>query len=289
MAHVLILARRSTEALGIRKLSRPPKIDKVWRESNFTLRQAGSAGYSWYPYPLSVQMQPSMQVALREADAALSEIVESILNYLHPDENGIDAVSKPGYALELYDALLNWKYGLPDELRFEQSVLPSVIALQQEFGGRFSPRERCAAHASHLVTTVWSFRAHGQVRYEYYLAYALGAAAYILLQEPDAPVQMDSLVRACQCIFEMRPTLPLAADTLSGIRAAFRLYRLAVPMYMLKFFDRVRHNEAGVLHRTVAVTGLLPAAGGGGNDNEAKRAELQLEDLLRDFGNVDIH
>ncbi|KAM3534808.1 hypothetical protein MY4038_001889 [Beauveria bassiana] len=299
---------RSTEALGLRKLSRPPKIDKVWRESSFTLRQTGSAGYSWYPYPLSVQMQPSMQVALREADAALSEIVESILNYLHPDENGIDAVSKPGYALELYDALLNWKYGLPDELRFEQSVLPSVIALhthletvsmtllrpfahltRQEFGGRFSPRERCAAHASHLVTTVWSFRAHGQVRYEYYLAYALGAAAYILLQEPDAPVQMDSLVRACQCIFEMRPTLPLAADTLSGIRAAFRLYRLAVPMYMLKFFDRVRHNEAGVLHRTVAVTGLLPAAGGGGNDNEAKRAELQLEDLLRDFGNVDIH
>jgi hypothetical protein len=75
-------------------------------------------------------MQPSMQVAIREADAALSEIVELILNYLHPDENGSDAVSKPGYALELYDALLNWKYGLPDELRFEQSVLPSVIALQ---------------------------------------------------------------------------------------------------------------------------------------------------------------
>ncbi|EJP62010.1 fungal specific transcription factor [Beauveria bassiana ARSEF 2860] len=206
--------------------------------------------YCWYPYPLSLQMQPSMQVAIREADAALSEIVELILNYLHPDENGTDAVSKPGYALELYDALLNWKYGLPDELLFEQSVLPSVIALhidletvsmtllrpfthmtKQEFG-RFSPRERCAAHAGHLVSTVWSFRAHGQVRYEYYLIYALGAAAYVLLQEPDAPVQMDSLVRA-------------------------------------------------------SVTDLLPVAGG--NDNEAKRANLQLEDLLRDFGDVDIH
>ncbi|KAM3537245.1 hypothetical protein ARSEF1564_009833 [Beauveria bassiana] len=296
---------RSTEALGIRKLTRPPKIEKVWRESSFTLRQTDSAGYCWYPYPLSLQMQPSMQVAIREADAALSEIVELILNYLHPDQNGTDAVSKPGYALKLYDALLNWKYGLPDELRFEQSVLPSVIALhihletvsmtllrpfthmtKQEFG-RFSPRERCAAHAGHLVSTVWSFRAHGQVRYEYYLTYALGAAAYVLLQEPDAPVQMDSLVRACQCLFEMHPTLPPAADTLSGIRAAFRLYRLAVPMYMVKYFHRVRHNEAGVLHRTVAVTGLLPVAGG--NDNEAKRADLQLEDLLRDFGDVDIH
>ncbi|EJP61492.1 uncharacterized protein BBA_09571 [Beauveria bassiana ARSEF 2860] len=239
-----------------------------------------------------------MQVAIREADAALSEIVELILNYLHPDDNGTAAVSKPGYALELYDALLNWKYGLPDELRFEQSVLPSVIALhmtllrpfthmtKQEFG-RFSPRERCAAHASHLVSTVWSFRAHGQVRYEYYLAYALGAAAYVLLQEPDAPVQMDSLVRACQCLFEMHPTLPPAADTLSGSRAAFRLYRLAVPMYMVKYLYRVHHNEAGVLHRTVAVTGLLPVAGG--NDNEAKRADLQLEELMRDFGDVEIH
>ncbi|KAH8715565.1 hypothetical protein HC256_004374 [Beauveria bassiana] len=210
-----------------------------------------------------------MQVAIREADAALSEIVELILNYLHPDDNGTAAVSKPGYALELYDALLNWKYGLPDELRFEQSVLPSVIALH------------------HLVSTVWSFRAHGQVRYEYYLAYALGAAAYVLLQEPDAPVQMDSLVRACQCLFEMHPTLPPAADTLSGSRAAFRLYRLAVPMYMVKYLYRVHHNEAGVLHRTVAVTGLLPVAGG--NDNEAKRADLQLEELMRDFGDVEIH
>ncbi|KAM3549913.1 hypothetical protein ARSEF4850_008606 [Beauveria asiatica] len=297
---------RSTEALGIGKMSRRPKIDKVWREGSFTLGQANSAGYCWYPYPLSLEMQPSVQVALREADAALSEIVESILNYLHPGEKGIDAVSKPGYALELYDALLTWKYGLPDELRFEQSVLPSVIALhihletvsmnllrpfahltRHEFGGRFSPRERCAAHASHLVSTAWSFRAHGQVRYEYYLSYALGAAAYILMQEPDAPVQMDSLVRACQCLFEMRPTLPLAADALSGIRAAFRLYRLALPMYMVKFFDRVRHSEAGALHHTVAVAGMLPAAGG--HDNEAKRAELQLEHLLRDFGTVDIH
>ncbi|TQV98917.1 hypothetical protein V2A60_007385 [Cordyceps javanica] len=295
---------RSTEAFGLQKLTRQPKVGKLWRERSFPLHQPNCVGYWWYPYPISLQAKPSMQVAVREADVALSEIVERILQHLHPEESSMNStIARPDYALELYDALTGWKYGLPDELRFEQAALPSVLMLHialevmyiailrpfahksKDYFGRFSPRERCAAHASHVVSAIWAFRAYGQIRCEYYLTHPLGTAAYIMLQEPDGPMQLDSLVRACQCLYEMRTTLPLAVDVLSGIRAAFRRYRRAMPVFMAKYFDMVRHRQDGLMHHAVA--GLLPDAVG--DDYNTKQADVQLEELLRDFGNVDIH
>ncbi|OAA72601.1 Transcription factor [Cordyceps fumosorosea ARSEF 2679] len=248
---------RSTEALGLRKLTRQPSIAKLWRESDFSLRQSDCVGYWWYPYPISLQAQPSMQVAVREADVALSLIVERILDYLHPEVETDTALTRPRDALELYNALAAWKYQLPDELRFENAVLPSVfllhialevmyIAILRPFAhttkerfGRFDPHERCAAHASHVVTAIWTFRAYGQLRYEYYLVHPLGTACYIMLQDAEAPVKMDSLVRACQCLYVMRTTLPLAVDVLSGVRAAFYKDRLTIPTFMARYFNRL--------------------------------------------------
>lgn len=293
---------RSSEPLGWKKQTQRPRIGKLWRENDFPLGQANCPGYWWYPYPISLQAQPAMQATVREADVALAEIVEEILDYLHPSEDETSPVATPSRALQFYDALMGWKRQLPDELRLEHTVLPSAILLHislevmyiailrpfahmtKEYFGRFSPRDRCAAHASHVVSTIWTFRAYGQIRYEYYLVHPLGSAAYIMLQESDAPVQLDSMVRACQCLYEMRTTLPVAADVLSGIRAAFNRYRLTMPAFMTKYFSRVRHRRDGVMHHTVA--GLLPD--GVGIDYGSKQDNMQLESLLKDFGNIDL-
>ena len=126
----LTLRRRSSQAFGFRKLARKPKLGKAWRESNFPLSQPDSPGYWWYPYPISLQMQRSMQVEMREVDVALSEIVEKVLDFIYPEAPQLPPATNPRRALELYDALIDWKFSCPDRIRFEEAVLPSIILLQ---------------------------------------------------------------------------------------------------------------------------------------------------------------
>lgn len=122
--------RRSTEAFGFRKQSAKPKLDKVWRNHDFPLRRPDCIGYWWSPYPLSLKQQPRMQVDIREADVALSELTEEVLDCIHPGEGVKDPLENPERALELYDAVVQWKTTLPQCLRLEVAVLPSAIMLQ---------------------------------------------------------------------------------------------------------------------------------------------------------------
>ena len=71
-----------------------------------------------------------MKVAIRESDAALSEIAEDVLNFLHPGEDSPPLTQHTERALALYDALNDWKTTCPEPLRFETAVLPAVILLQ---------------------------------------------------------------------------------------------------------------------------------------------------------------
>ncbi|KAH7131630.1 putative C6 transcription factor [Dactylonectria estremocensis] len=109
--------RRSTLAFGFRKLARRPKIVRAWRNKDFSLLQPDSVGYWWFAYPMFLQMQKSIQVEVREVDVLLSEIVEDALDFLHPEEGGLPPKASPNRALGF-------------RLRFEETVLPSVILLQ---------------------------------------------------------------------------------------------------------------------------------------------------------------
>jgi hypothetical protein len=135
------------------------------------------------------------------------------------------------------------------------------------------------------MSVIWSFRAFGQVRFEYYLTHPLGSVAYILLLHGDEePVRMDTLVRACQCLHEMRKMLPLATDVLSGIRAAFRRYGLQIPQHMARYFHDLHHRADGLLHHSVA--GLLPNSSQEGQGGDWR--DVQLQGLLDEFGMVEI-
>lgn len=73
-----------------------------------------------------------MKVEIREADCQLSELAEGALDYLYPIPDG--SPDSPGAnvarAIELYDALVHWKFSLPARLRLEDAILPSAILLQ---------------------------------------------------------------------------------------------------------------------------------------------------------------
>ncbi|EWZ78317.1 hypothetical protein FOWG_17403 [Fusarium oxysporum f. sp. lycopersici MN25] len=294
---------RSSQAFGFRKLVRKPKIKRVWLEDNFTLSKPDCVGYWWFPYPISYQIQKSLQVEVRTVDVALSEIVEEALDFVYPEEGKLPPQANTQRALEIYDKFIAWKYSCPSRIRFEEATVPSAILLHigvevmftvllrpfshmsKEKFGRFDPRERCLAHANSLMSAIWTFRSFAHLRFEYWLTHVTGTAAYIVLQEAgDSPPQMDTLIRACQCLEEMRVSFPIATDVLAGISAAFYRYKVQMPAFIRRYFDKVHHRKDGLLHHAVAA--LLP------NSPEIGRvrsgAEVQLQELLNGFDNIEL-
>jgi hypothetical protein len=81
---------------------------------------------------MSVDAQRSMQVEVREADAQLSELVEEVSDFTHPEEgeDQLPPPASPERVLELYDAIVKWKLSLPARLRLEEAVMGSTILLQ---------------------------------------------------------------------------------------------------------------------------------------------------------------
>jgi hypothetical protein len=79
---------------------------------------------------MSLQVQKSLKVEIREVDALLSEVVEEALDFIHPDENGAPPSKNPQRALDFYRTIVNWKQNCPSPLRLEEAVLPAAILLQ---------------------------------------------------------------------------------------------------------------------------------------------------------------
>lgn len=162
------------------------------------------------------------------------------------------------------------------------AVLRPYSHMSKEQFGRFDPKQRIMSHANTLMSVIWTFRAFSYIYFEYWLVHALGTVAYVALGEAEeTPTQMDILIRACQCLHEMRATLPLATDVLSGIQAAFRRYNLAVPRYMTRYFATVKSRKDGLMHH--AMTALLPSATEAGYDTD-----VQLQQLLDAFDDIDV-
>ncbi|KAG4292508.1 hypothetical protein FPRO06_11996 [Fusarium proliferatum] len=294
---------RGTQALGLRKLTRKPVFPKVWREPDFPLLLPTSSSHWWYPYPISLQVQKSLKVEIREVDALLSEVVEEALDFIYPDENEAPPSKNPQLALQFYRSIVNWKQNCPNQLRLEDAVLPSAILLhisaevmltailrpftnmnKAQFG-KFDPRERCYAHASNLASAIWTYRSFAVIRFEYWLTHALGTAAHIVVGgTEDAPVQMDTLTRACQCLYEMRSTLPLATDILCGIRIALKQLKEKIPAFMDRFFDRIIHRKDGLMHHFVA--SLLPDSID--MTQNSSNQDIQLQELLNRLEDIGV-
>ncbi|KAF2850428.1 hypothetical protein T440DRAFT_396867, partial [Plenodomus tracheiphilus IPT5] len=288
---------RATIALGFRKQTSKPLIDKLWRSSESSPSTPGSADRWSSPYSMSVEKQMSMEIKVREADCHLSAIVEDVLDFVIPNTNAGSKppTTDPQRAIYLYNELMTWKLSLPEGLRTEDASTPSTvllhcdveiatIALLRPFSnleksdfGPFNPRDRCYSHACSLAYAIWTFRSVAYLRFEYWLTYALSTVAFITLDNcHQNPPQIEALLKACQCLHETTSTLPLAADVLSAIHGQIKRSRLVLPACIMRFFTKdIWHRKDGLLHYSVA--NLMPNLGAG---KQGTAQQLQLKVLL---------
>jgi hypothetical protein len=110
------------------------------------------------------------------------------------------------------------------------------------------------------MSAIWTFRYFAHLRFEYWLTHVNGSAAYIVLQEAgDSPVEMDTLIRACQALEEVRVSFSIATDVFAGISAAFRRYKVRMLDFMRRYFDKVQDRKGGLLLQH-PVAALLPSS-----------------------------
>jgi hypothetical protein len=143
------------------------------------------------------------------------------------------------------------------------AILRPFAQLSKEDFGPFDPEDRCYAHTSSLMSSIWTFRAFCVLKYDYWLVHAISTAAFVAIRGLDhGPAQMDVLIRACQCLHEMASILPLATDCLSTINAAFRKSKVQLPSFVLKYFSaETVHQKDGLMHHARAA--LMPASESG--------------------------
>lgn len=288
---------RSTQAFHARKKASKPILPKTWQNKDFPLSKPDVPGYWWFPYPMSLRSQPSMKVEMKDADVLLSEIAEDIMELVHPDPCiDIDLLTgNTQRAVELYNALVLWRVNLPPRISSEDAVLPSALLLhcsaeilfttilrpfchltKSQFGS-FNPKHRCFSHAISLESVIWTFRACSVLHHEYWLCHAISTAAFITIGEREmSPMQIDTLIKACQCLREMGDTLPIALDCLSAIHGAFRRHG-NLPGYLKRFFVMGKlHRKDGLMHHAIAA--LMPEEEE--RNGEAGVEELSLQELL---------
>ena len=165
------------------------------------------------------------------------------------------------------------------------AILRPFTHMSREQFGKFDPRDRCYSHANSLISVIWTFRAFSCLRFEYWLCHALGTAGYIVVGgTEDSPIQMDTLLRACQCLHEMRVFLPLATDVLCGIHVALKRSGQRVPSFVEKYFAQIHHRKDGLMHHSVAA--LLPKATNIARIDNGE--DVQLQELLAELNGLEI-
>ena len=133
------------------------------------------------------------------------------------------------------------------------AILHPFVQLSKENFGRFDPKQRCYSHANRMMTAIWAFRALSILRTDYWLMHPISTAAFIVLNNlQHGSDEVETLVRASQCLREMTSAFPLAADCLSTINGAFKRARLQVPAYAHRYFAEARHRKEGLMHHAIA-------------------------------------
>lgn len=167
------------------------------------------------------------------------------------------------------------------------AILRPFSHMPKEEFGRFNPRERCCSHASRMMTAIWTYRAFAILRTEYWLIHPISTAALIVIQDLDpGSAEVETLIRACQCLQDMTSTLPLAADCLSTINGAFRRSKLQLPHYVHRFFVNARHRKDGLMHHAFAA--LMPTQARNNPSRVENTLGLSFQELLDELEDISL-
>ncbi|KAF4337567.1 nitrogen assimilation transcription factor nit-4 [Fusarium beomiforme] len=222
--------------------------------------------YWWFPDPVSAVPQRSMKREIFEAECNFTEITEQVLQFLMPLEQGISPCQNSGRAAELYSKIMEWKFSLPEELRAENAVLPSaillhlaadlvVISILQPFDhvpksifGPFHPRLTSYAHATNAMSTIWHFRALYTLRNEFWLIQASSVCAFkVLFAIEESPIQLETFIKACRALMELREAYPVAEDVVYSIESVIKNKKVNLPSYAKEYMPNGAGDGVGDL------------------------------------------
>ncbi|KAF4965479.1 hypothetical protein FSARC_6712 [Fusarium sarcochroum] len=234
-----------------RLVIKKPRRPKTWQEeSSSPLNRKENPEYWWFPYPVSVMPQRSLKREIFEAECNFTEITEQVLEFLIPLEQGYPPSMDTRRALELYSRVMEWKFSLPEQLRAENAVLPAAILLHlsvdlvaisilqpfedipKEIFGPFEPRAMSYSHATNAMSTIWHFRALHTLRNEHWLIQASAVCAFRVLFAIEAnPIQLETFIKACCALTELREAFPVAQQVIYSIESMVRKKRVRLPSY----------------------------------------------------------
>ncbi|KAI1035524.1 hypothetical protein LB504_005627 [Fusarium proliferatum] len=249
-----------------RLVIKKPARAKTWQEENSPVNRTENPEYWWFSYPVSVAPQRSMKREIFEAECNFTEITEQVLEFLIPLEQGLSPSRNAGRAAELYSKIMEWKFSLPEELRAENAVLPAaillhlsadlvVISILQPFDhipksvfGPFIPRLTSYAHATNAMSTIWHFRALYTIHNEHWLIQACSVCAFkVLFAIEESPVQLETFIKACRALMELREAFPVAEEVIYSIESVVKNKKVNLPSYAREYMPNGAGDGVGDL------------------------------------------
>ncbi|KAJ4118707.1 hypothetical protein NW768_010767 [Fusarium equiseti] len=237
-----------------------PTRKKTWQQDGAPLNRKENPEYWWFPYPISAAPQRSLKREIFDAECTFTELTEQVLDFIIPMEQGVSPSFNAARGLELYTALMEWKFSLPEALRAENAVLPAAILLHlsvdlvavsvlQPFDsvpkttfGPFNPRSMTYAHATNAMSTIWHFRALYTLRNEHWLIQASCVCAFrILFAIEESPIQLETFIKACRALIELSEAFPVAEKVLYSIESVVQDKKVNLPSYAKEYLP----NGAG--------------------------------------------
>ncbi|KAL0939632.1 nitrogen assimilation transcription factor nira [Colletotrichum truncatum] len=208
----------------------------------------------WFAYPVSLKPFDSHLEELFLAEQNLSKIVHDLLVTCQEVKRATSQIHKDVFAAS-YTRLLDWKAQLPNYLKVEESVLPSVMVLHSTFEvaamillepmamAKFPPLERqldpvalSEAHAASAMAIIWKYRSMYSLRHEYWFCQGCVSAAKAVIQKlvPGTPY-VDIFVKACQALREIGDNVNVANQYLRVIRALLTAHKVKLPKALVQY------------------------------------------------------
>ncbi|KFA68336.1 hypothetical protein S40285_09476 [Stachybotrys chlorohalonatus IBT 40285] len=282
-----------------RKTLRKPDIPKLWQDATQSSPEEEFNESWWFAYPVSLSPQRSFKKEIFDAECDLMEIFQDIMDFLSPIDNGPHPSEAPEHAVKLYGRLTAWKYSLPEYLQSESCVLPSALQFyvnfdltvmsllrpfhdvaKDQFGG-LVPKATSQFHASHIMSTIWTFRALYTVRHEFWHTHPCSVCAFSVLDDIDfGPMQVDIVMKACQVLHEMMERFRLPADFLASFKKALKERRVVLPSSTVNILQaEIEVPGPTIMQYTIAVA-VKKRRTQSQCEKKARVRSLRISDLL---------
>lgn len=124
---------------------------------------------------------------------------------------------------------------------------------KEQFGG-LDPKAISQFHASHIMSTIWTFRALYTVRHEFWHTLPCSVCAFRVVDDLNSgPMQAETFMRACQVLNEMMERFRLPADVLSSLNMVLKERQVILPPSTLKIFNaEITATGPTIMQHTVA-------------------------------------